>query len=62
MPIKYSLSIDIDYQDDVDNIHVCLIDNWSGEIIAGGTATKERQAILNCLDYMLREHLPEVKQ
>ncbi len=60
--MKYSFTIDIDYQEDVDNIYVQLINNWSGEIVASGTASAtEHQAVLNCLDYMLKEHLPACK-
>lgn len=58
--IKYSFQIEIDYQEDLDNLYVQLINNWTGEIVASGTATaSERQAVINCIDYMLREHLPK---
>jgi len=63
MSTKYSFSVEIDYQEDVDNIYVQLINNWTGEIVSSGTATaSERQAVLNCIDYMLSEHLPACKR
>lgn len=59
---RYSFQIEIDYQHDVDNLFVQLINNWTGEIIASGTATKtERQCVLNVIDIMLKEHLPACK-
>lgn len=61
--VKYSFTVEIDYQEDTGNIYVQMVNNWTGEILADGNATaSERQATLNCLDYMLREHLPKCEK
>lgn len=62
MSTKYGFQVMVQYQEDRDNIYIELYNDWTGEILASGEASAyDRQAVLNCIDYMLKEHLPACK-
>jgi hypothetical protein len=44
-------------EENVNSVYIELLNMATGEIVANGRAMLNKQAIINCITYMLNEHL-----